>query len=372
MLGSFVLERLIGGLLFSFFLLLCTELLFQSKNTTQTYKTLNRYLIILVIMAYGFVPSESADLYRWLEIMDSWKSLDIFEFFNNHLLSSSTPLSYFLMYLSSLFDLKGILPAICALIFYNNVFYVAKDMISKKLINSKSLGVSLFFVMSIGSFLEVISGVRNFVAISIVYRSIYDNLFNNSSLKKTIFLFIAASLIHPMAIALSLSWIVFFFFRNEISFNKKYIYSLLFLILAPVMYLLTKNYINDAFNKAVYYLLRTNSYSYLWEYAIGIISVIVVGAYIFFYSTKLKSKTEKDLIKYLKMIFFVTLFLSFEYNLFHRLSTYLVISSFPLISLIFTRVNKKEYYYYLISFSFLLLMLAISRGNLSAYKFFVR
>ena len=147
-----------------------------SKDFRKIEKYLNHYLIVLCTLAFFYVPGPSADLSRWRAMAEPWEKADLMWFLENRVLVSTVPAGYLLVFLCQKTGINGILPMICAAGFFGNVFHMIKFESKRENVNSDSVAVTLLFVMSTGVFLEVISGVRCMLALSIVIRCAYDEM----------------------------------------------------------------------------------------------------------------------------------------------------------------------------------------------------
>ena len=132
-------------------------------------------------------------------------------------------------------------------------------------VNSDSVAVTLLFVMSTGVFLEVISGVRCMLALSIVIRCAYDEMRMQKGVVRHIPLYIVAVLLHTAAtplIAIRFMCMIFEKKRNTILTFLNVIFVALCALMAVA---LGSDYIDAAFDKAMSYISH-NVYSYVWEY----------------------------------------------------------------------------------------------------------
>ena len=158
-------------------------------------KNLNYYLITLCLLAFFYIPGESADLTRWREMSEVWSNFDFEWFWEHRIQTSSVPAGYLLVYLCQSTGINGILPMICAFGFFGNIFHMLKNEAKRENVNSDSVALTLFFVISTGFFLEAISGVRCMLAFSIVIRCAYDEMRLNKNIIYNIFFYIFATYI---------------------------------------------------------------------------------------------------------------------------------------------------------------------------------
>lgn len=362
-------ERLIGVITYSIILFFVYVSLKNAKKYKQLQRILNIYLIVICILAFFYIPAKTADLTRWLEYSEKWRLMPFKEFYELHLEKNNVPVAYLLMYLCSLTGIDGTLPAICALIFFNNVFYILKDLYKKHNVSANGIASALLFIMSTGCFLEVISGVRCFVALSILARCFYNETINNKSIINNIIFCVIASLLHPMALIIYTIRLFLLLVQKSNSFIKK-TFSICFVLIFCVLFFeYASPYIDTALDKASDYTSSNTAYSFIWEYIIGILSSIVYITVLYKYK-KTKNSTEFDNIVIFNIVFLIIcLVFSFEYNIFHRTITFLSIINTPIISKSYDLAKNKNLYRFLTFFSCLILLLACTRGNLCGYKF---
>lgn len=163
----------------------------------------------------------------------------------------------------------------CAAGFFGNVFHMMKCESKRENVNSDSVAVTLLFVMSTGVFLEVISGVRCMLALSIVIRCAYDEMRMQKGVVRHIPLYIVAVLLHTAAtplIAIRFMCMIFEKKRNTILTFLNVIFVALCALMAVA---LGSDYIDAAFDKAMSYTSH-NVYSYVWEYLIAGIGFVLI------------------------------------------------------------------------------------------------
>ena len=274
---TMVIERGCGVALYAVVLFYVYYALKNAENHTAVKRVLNIYILILSVMAFFYIPYKSADLYRWFEITERWKDLSFAEFFKVRMVGNTTALADLMMYLCTKTGLKGFLPAFCSFVFFSNSFYILKDQSKKHGASSENLACALFVLMCTTCFLEVISGVRCFVALSILARCFYDELYNEKPILKNIVFEIVACLIHSMAVVVFGLRLLFFIFQKSGSFSKK---AFNICSCGVVIFFIMK-YGQENIDRA---LAKANSYvsgaqiisTYIWGYIIGVIILLQI------------------------------------------------------------------------------------------------
>ena len=368
---TMLIERLVGVGVYAFFLMMTYFFLKSAKDYKSVCRTLNVYLILLCLLAFFYVPSTAADLYRWRFLSRNWPQMSFAEFYEVHLKSNTVPVAYLLIYLANLTGISGVLPAFCAFVFFLNVFHILKDLYKKHNISAPTLATALLLIMASGCFLEVISGVRCFMALSILSRCFYDEIINNKPIVKNLLWELIASLIHPMALVIFVIRLCFLLMQKSNSPIKKIMNIGVMLIAAFFAYQYGRGYIQAALNKAETYASSETAYSYIWEHIIGAILVVA------FISILLYSRKDEKPIGFKSFILINILFVAielifvFEYNTFHRTITLSLITMIPVLAHTINDGRNKGLRNFITVLSLLVLVVAAVRGNLCGYKFFL-
>lgn len=376
---TMLIERLSGVFVYFIALLIMFLLLRKAATYEKFSKILNVYLAVLTVMAFFYIPESSADLSRWFSIGAEWVEWPFSRFFIHQILTQPTPVAYVLIYFCSFVGINGLLPAICSFIFHYNIFSIAKFLYKNKLGTAKTIALSLLFVMSMGRFLEAISGVRCLVALAILANCFIKEMFSENEadiFKKNIPFCLIAALMHLFAFAIyGLRILVFFFdifVKKGIDLSdKKKIKK--YLLIAGAIFLVLHRYIFAIARKAVSYLF-TSKYYYFWEYLIAIIifiTIICVLVYLYKNRKDIKMENILNLMKLNVVFIVIELLCCYQYSIFHRTVTFSAILMMPLIThfLNMGEKNKRDMVIFIISM--IILVLACARGDLCAYKFFL-
>ena len=367
---TMLLERLAGVITYSAIVLIVFLLIKSSNSMRKMRISLNFCLFLLTILAFFFVPAQTSDLYRWRQLTPYWQGMSFPEFFSTKLRGSSYPIGLLYIYLLQHTRIEGLLPAFCAFVFFYNIFAILKLM-AKKGAGENSIAVAFFFFMSTGRFLEVISGIRSLVAISILAHVFCLEFVDKKPIWKGIVWGVVASLIHPLALIVLLIRMVFYIFQPSIHFFKRLLGIALDLCLLFLFYRFGRTYIDNAFDTATSYISSTQ-YSYIWEYIIASIVLLLMVFFmtIVFRNRQRISKEMKTLAAFNLCFLLLEIVFAFQYSIMHRLVTFSSIMMMPLLVYVFEQNPPKHLTRFVTLISVLILLLACSRGDMSSFKFF--
>ncbi len=370
---TMLIERLLGVGAYAALVAVVYLLLSRVHGYRTVSRILNIALVVLCVMAFFFLPDESKDLYRLLEMGEVWKDLSLDEFFP-YVMSATTPLSYFMIYICAKIGIAGLLPTISAFVFYTNVFFILKDLYRNTNMSNRTLAINFLFFMSAGAFLEVISGVRCFMAMSIIARCIYSEMVRGKSVFRSIPLYVIACLLHLSCIPVVAIRVLFLLFlEKKRSILQMVLSGLAVLLVAFLALQFGRGLIDSMLTKADHYL-SGEAYSYVWEYVIGVIQAALM-AWVLHTTRHMREKELglSNVTKFFQAFLLINIVFCFEYNIFHR---FLVVSAMlfmPIIASIqesdtprFRAIRQRIFLVSLAIFA-----LACVRGNLCGYKFFL-
>ena len=354
----YLIERIIGQLCYC----LCLIIIFikiYNGNYKSLKKVLRTYIILLAIMAFLFVPPQGADLYG---------SKDIIYLFKNSILNSPTPIAILYYYLFGKIGINGLLPCITSIIVYSNLFYIIYDYSKNNNIDKKAIATSIFFIMSCGFFMEVISGIRTMLAFSILARCFYNEMYNNKKFIGNIMYYIISIFIHSSAVGILLIRFVYYFIYEN---KRKIITKFFYLIVIIIFYIIFKKYILMSLDKFESYT-QEGGYFWIWE----LIKILIMNFSMII--MLLKEENNKRIYLNLIIITFSTIMIILgEFNTFLRFSYFSVFIIMPIALKYFSNFysKQKESNYEKINImlllSLIMLLLSCSRGNLSSLKFFI-
>ncbi len=383
----FLIERLFGVTVYVFFLVLFCFLLWKNDESAIG-KILFVYSIVLSIMAYFYVPYKTADLYRIYDVLDSLGG----KTFRQVISSPNVSAGNVYYWLIARTGNRQFLPAINSLICYNCIFYIISKTAKKYRISGGNVALSLFFYMSTGTYIFVISGIRSMLGISLMsfcfFRESVECKFNILHVA----MYVVAFFIHHYVAALIVFRFISVIFNKGVSLNKKCVCIGLLLICTMIITTYFSNYVDQIFDKSEGYI-KGNAYSYFWDYIIGLLIGIVNGYLLFRYKRYFAVKNGFNL--YGLYSFAITLYLisigfCFEFSIFHRTIAYIVpIICLPIWLIILQDNNSKAEngtynsktlcvneansinVNFCIFIYILILFLSCSRGTLCSLKFFV-
>lgn len=369
----FLLERIIGVVTYMLIMIVIVINIYKSPKE-KLKKILCIYLFILVMMAFYYIPSQSADLYRLQDSLYIYSKYSFSELVSK-LYNSNVPAYILYVYIIGKIGIPNFLPAITCLIFYGIIFKILLKSSKKYNLSNKNIALSLLFFMITGKFLEVISSVRALLSFSIIALCCYEEFVEEKAIYKNIFKYCIAIFFHPAALALTIIRFLYLFLKREKKIIKKIINYIILLFMGIVLFRYGLKYLDFMLVKADVYL-NNEVYSYVWEYIISWIFILFSTYSIISRKRILMKKPEiYELAKFNIYINFIIILFSFEYSIFSRFQTFSSIIFMPILALIFSEINKevtnnnKVYYFIFIIFITVLFFLVGIRGNLSGYKY---
>ena len=384
----FIFERLIGVASYALVLaLICFSLV--GKNAKQIKRRLFLYSILLSVGAFYYVPYETADLYRIYEFVEGFERYNFKAFVETHVMNSDLGASGILYWLISQTGIPKLLPSSTAFVCYNCIFYIIGKTAEKNSISGKNVAITLFFYMSIGTYMFVISGIRCMLGISLLaycfYRENVEKKFNLLHLP----LYVVIMFVHPFAAVLLATRFVVAMFDTNTTPIRKLLYTVFLAFGIVFVFRNFESYIDAILEKADSYL-TGDAYSYVWEYVIAIATLLIVVTVLLRWKV-IQSESHIKLniwFLYEIVLIVVALAVCYEFTIFHRTTTYIMpIIALPMLMTALQanddrreRANIRTYRASeipinlntcMIAVSALLLLIACSRGSLSSFKFFV-
>ena len=177
----FLIERLVGVATYSIALvLICLSLV--NATDKQIKRRLSLYVIILSVMAFLYVPYETADLYRIYQFVDAFQKYTFIELWEKQVMNSELRYASILYWAIGKIGVPQLLPALTTFVCYSCIFYIIYKTSEKNQISGRNVAITLFFYMALGSYIFVISGIRCMLGISLLafcfYRENVENKFN--------------------------------------------------------------------------------------------------------------------------------------------------------------------------------------------------
>lgn len=379
--STMLIERTLGVLAYCLVVALGVYFIMRKKVVLG----LNICLVLIGILAFFYVPSESADLFRIRDMTKNWGKMPFSTFMSQKFFAKEYPLGLLLYYLTAQIGVAGLLPAFAALVFFGNAFHIFKTLDGENRnayaakYNYNAVAIAFLLFMCSGAFLEVVSGIRSFMAFSIVMRFAFDEIKEKRICFIYLPFYVVASLIHPAALALSVIWILYSVYRSYKLSKRQFIFNIVFVaVCVLVAVIVGRRYVFAVFDKLKEFI-TGEIYSYIWEYLIGAMQMVLYVYLINKYVTaKVKKRQIDDFMIFPIIISVMVICMCFEYNTFHRFITAL---SFFMIPVSVATCNKNDVCLYgfrkgvnlkfVCYLALFVLLTACVRGNLCAYKFMV-
>ena len=379
----YLIPRLIGVGVYTLILnIICFSInIMKEKYLSKWIKV---YILLLSIMAFLYVPSEGADLYRLFPVMHIYTSMSP-DALKDTMINTSTPGVPLYYYLIGKLGVDGLLPGITALLTYTLIFSILLKCYKKIESRKKDVVLILFLFMSRGLFQVTISNIRTVLAIAIVAWCIYTEIdLKRSIIKNIIFYLIAASL-HVMGqFMIFLRIILLLFEKRETKIDKfmKIAFSI-GSIIVTMSY--GSSYVEAFLDKGERYITGGQlgeGYFYFWEALLSIISIILLLYLINrvkIYKDKSPVKNNrfvsKRILNFLSVIAIFNLgIIFFEFNLGFRLSFFIMMLNIPIgLYCLKCTEGSREYIKVknsLLIISLIMLIISVTRGDLCSLKFF--
>lgn len=371
--NTMLIERLCGVVAYVLGLIVVCNSIYVSKRASVK-QILVLYALYLTILAFFYVPGESADLTRLLDNFHSWSNLDLSGLISlmGRNGSPSYPLYFWVI---GQFGIDGLLPATTCFIGMMCLFSCIWDYSDRFQCSKRSVALAVAVAMSTGFFVILISDIRNMLAFLIIARCFYAECYRGSSVLAHIIFYAFAAFLHSAALFAVILRMVFLLFERKSSLAEAFASFFLVVILAILLFYFASDYLASMANKGSNYL-SSAEYSYFWEYLInGLMMAYAVYALLSYRKAEAKHEETRPL----KQVLWVLCILSigaapFSFAIFTRFATLVLFLLPPLV------MELLEDEAFLAKSSFLMLtkleivvclLLACARGNLSGYKFFL-
>lgn len=373
----FLIERLIGISIYMYFLLVICLLI---GFTNIKYKTAFKiYLLILCIMAFFYKPYITGDLYRIFNTIEIYSTMDFKTFFYELVVTSAIPVSRLLYWIVGKLSISKLLPVISAFISYYLIFYIIQDVQKKYNISRQNVSLTLFFIMATSIYISVVGGIRMMISMTLIIFCFYRESVDKKNSIINILLYMIALLMHEMTIVIVGIRIFSILFDKNI---KKSTRSILFIFICLIFFVLIFNHdlliykFVDNFKNYVF----GDSYLDLWEYLMGILIFLCIFLiyYVFFkkgYHIKYKELYAFNIGSLLGI--FIAILFCYVFTIFYRFIGHFVpLMSIPTIMVTLEETSKKKCFTVSLKIIFIILVclitiISFTRGSLSSLKFFV-
>ena len=376
----FLIERIIGVSIFLLSLIIISHFIGKCSNVIETKKYFIIYLIIIFFMGYFYCQYKTADLDYIKNLINTNLKYKNFYEMIDMVASLRFQIYYFYYWIFGKIGDVNLLPAVTGFWFYANIFYILYKSSTKFNISSKSMSRALLFFMAGGQFLEVISGIKSMLALSIVAVCCFREFVEDKSFILDLPLYLFAALMHDAALIAVGFRLGYLILQKE---NRTILKARNVAVLLAFAFFAFKyggEIIAGATSKAQGYI-SGNVYSNIWEYIIAffcnlfmIYSMILIKKI-----TKSALNLKKKLHNLTKFIIYLLVFdgiFIFEYSIYQRYRTFIMMLILPIIAILLEKSKNKEnpvlskYYLRFQFFFFFTMGLSLIRGNLSSLKFF--
>lgn len=383
----FLIERLFGVGVYALVLVAVCYYIKGLTDYKKIKKTLTIYAVLLAAMGFFYVPYETSDLYRIYEYIEYFGKFSFVNLWEQKLWNSDVEISAIYYWAIGKTGVVQLLPFVNALICYGCIFYIIYNYAKKNNISGKNIAIALLFYMSSGNFIFVISGIRCMLGVSLLSFCFFRESIEKKFSVLHIPMYLIAALIHPFAAVLIALRFVIPILDSKIPMWNRVLLLGGFGLGGVIVLKYFSNYISKIFDKAESYL-SGDLYSYFWEYAIAILTVIIVAMaiYEFYKMTRLETSSLNSWKLYVVFSMLIAICLCFEFTIFHRLTTY--ITPIIVLPILMSVLQKNEettsvenvklpimdrpitISSCVVVLSIITLLIACARGSLCSLKFF--
>lgn len=369
----YLVERIAGGAVYLVILLIvCNGIYVSKKNSVK--KWLIAYAFLLGILGYIYIPPETADLTRLMDSYHAWSLLSFDELIAR-CSTSSTPAQIVYFWIVGQTGLDGALPGVSGFLYHVLIFSCVWDYARRKDIPQPHIAVAVVFIMSFGSFLQVISSIRSYLAFAVIARCMYREIMCDRPIVLSVPGYLFACLMHPAALALTIIRLLLLVFQRGGGALRKFGILLFIGVAAAFASRFGVQYIDSMLDKASGYV-GGGVYAYVWEYLIhGILLAAIAGTLHTGKSLFAGDLSDRNLAFCAGTTAALSaLFIPIEYGIFLRFSGFSACLLAPLIMRLLKKKDEEgnsNYRNWLVVSICLMLFLACARGDLSGYKFMV-
>ena len=374
----FIVPRLIGLSVYTFFLILFCLLISKAKDR-QSLIYINLYLIVISVISFFFVPPQEFDLPRIIARMHFYAKFSFFELVKDWLVCQ-TPGERLYYWLIGQMKYDRLLQLISCFISFFFCFSILKDLVKKHLIPNTIISCVLALFMARGLIMVASSNIRTMFSLSIFSWCIYHEFINNRSAYKNIPFYVVAGSMHSMGQIVILLRVLFSFFEKRSSFGNKVKNYVIILVLIVIFGEYLSPLLGGVEDKAESYYLKSQNnsgYFYFWEGLLSAISIVYTSV-LLVWSNRLQNEVKEaysSLLNFSKIAMVVNIFAAFyDFNLFSRMGYLLAIIDMPLGAIVFYQYEKCRCkfngLFYCKIFVIVTYAIAASRGYLCSLKFF--
>lgn len=369
----YLVERVAGGAVYLVLIAFICNGIFVSKRSSVK-KWLIAYSIFLGVLGYVYIPAETADLTRLLDSYHVWSQLP-FDAMLSRCSVSSTPAQIIYFWVVGQTGQDGALPGFSAFLYHILIFSCIWDYAQRREIPQSAVAIAVAFVMSFGSFLQVISGIRSYLAFAVIVRCMYREIACSRAIAFSIPGYLFACLMHPSGIALTVIRLFVLAFQKGGGVLRRAGIIVFILVVLGAASSFGAQYIDSMLQKMSGYF-GGEVYSYVWEYLIhGILLATIAGTLYSGRSLFNGALVERNLAFGVAVTAAIaTAFAPIEYSVFLRFSGFSACLCTPLIMRLLKQKNEEideNYRNWILLAICMMAFIACARGDLSGYKFMI-
>lgn len=370
----YIIERLIGVGVYAFTLVLVC--FFLACSTLDCKAVLRVYTAALCVMAFCYEPYVTADLYRIYAMVREFARWSFLDFLQQFVVGSAIPSARLFYWCVGKTGIPRLLPAAACLICYRCLFYMAIQTMRREQISRVELAAAVFFFMSTGNYMMLVSNIRTMVALSLIAVCLYRESVEGKYRLAHLLAYLTAATMHSVGAVLVVLRLVFLLLDGHLTRGKRLICAGLLCACGWWARPLLRSTAADIAEKFRAYVLG-NQYSYRWEYAIAAVALCVELWVLYRMRRSGTRRTEyAALCRFSGVCIGAALVFWFEFSIFYRLVNCLVSMLMvpPLMSVLRDareRGSGAAACAAVAAVSGCLLVLVCCRGSLCGLKFFV-
>ena len=369
----YLVERVAGGAVYlGLMLTVCNGIYVSQEKSVK--KWLVAYAILLGLLGYVYIPSETADLSRLMESYHIWSQLS-FEEMLTRCSTSSTPAQVLYFWAVGQTGLDGALPGVSGFVYHLLIFSCIWDYARRRDIPRPAVAIAVAFVMSFGSFLQAISGIRSYLAFAVIARCMYQEIICSRSVALSVPGYLFSCLMHPAGMALTILRLVFLLFQKGGGILRKAGIVAFIVASVAIASRFGIQYIDSMFDKMTGYF-GGEVYSFFWEYLIH--SILLVSIFGTLYSGRSLFAGVNEEMNLASGVgataALAAIFAPIDYSVFLRFSGFSACLCAPLVMRLLRQRYEEgdtNYRNWLFVAICAMLFIACARGDLSGYKFMV-
>lgn len=370
----YILERLIGVGSYAFTLVLVYFLL--AWSTIDCKWIFRFYTAALCGMAFCYQPYITADLHRIYGMIRTFSHWNFSDFFQQFVVGSTIPSARLFYWCVGKIGYPELLPAAACLICYRCIFYMVMKTMQREQISRAELAAAVFFFMSTGSYMMLISNIRTMLSFTLIVFCFYRESVEGKYRISHLLLYLIAVTMHNAGAVMAALRLCLLLIDRRRTLGRRIIGAAALCCAAVWCAPLLQPMAADIGEKFRFYVLG-DQYSYLWEYIIG---AVVLAVQLWVISRVRRSGSGMGdcagLNWFLLLCVVIALTFWFEFSVFYRLVNCMgTLLMLPLLMAVLRdermRGRGETACAAVTLMAGCLLILVCSRGSLCSLKFFV-